>query len=199
MKRHIESLKFNLVSFLFLALLAGLGYWAFTTLETGSGHVNSKKQKEIEKENKVLEEENLELKRELELLLEEKRQKLTEDQIPQKPEIEEPQKTTEIQKPTVKTTTVSSEKTLSQKEILINELTKLSDKNIILKLKSTGTAVGTVQKFLNLYNKTSNKIDNDYGLTTVNAVKSFQKAQGLSVTGQCNSTTYKKMISWLKK
>ncbi len=199
MKRHIESLKFNLVSFLFLALLAGLGYWAFTTLETGSGHVNSKKQKEIEKENKVLEEENLELKRELELLLEEKRQKITEDQTPQKPEIEEPQKTTETQKPSVKAPTVSPEKTLSQKEILINELTKLSDKNIILKLKSTGTAVGTVQKFLNLYNKTSNKIDNDYGLTTVNAVKSFQKAQGLSVTGQCNSTTYKKMISWLKK
>ena len=98
MKRHIESLKFNLVSFLFLALLAGLGYWAFTTLETGSGHVNSKKQKEIEKENKVLEEENLELKRELELLLEEKRQNLNQDNEIQKGNVEDQKDTKEVAK-----------------------------------------------------------------------------------------------------
>ena len=101
--------------------------------------------------------------------------------------------------PTKPATTTSNTKPLSQKEILANELQKLVDKKIVLKLKSSGSAVGTVQKFLNLYNKTSNKVDNDYGLTTVNAVKAFQKSQGLSVTGQCGESTYKKMISWLKK
>ena len=68
-----------------------------------------------------------------------------------------------------------------------------------MKLKSTGTRVGTVQNFLNLYNKTSNKIDNDYGASTVASVALFQKAQGLTSDGQAGASTFNKMISWLEK
>jgi peptidoglycan hydrolase-like protein with peptidoglycan-binding domain len=68
-----------------------------------------------------------------------------------------------------------------------------------MKLSSSGTRVGTVQNFLNLYNKTSNKIDNDYGASTVKSVAAFQKAQGLTADGQAGSSTFSKMISWLKK
>jgi len=41
-------------------------------------------------------------------------------------------------------------------------------------------------------------VDNDYGASTVTAIKNFQKAQGLTADGAAGYTTYKKMISWLK-
>ncbi|MDE2031162.1 MAG: peptidoglycan-binding protein [Patescibacteria group bacterium] len=68
-----------------------------------------------------------------------------------------------------------------------------------MKLKSTGSRVGTVQNFLNIYNNTSSKVDNDYGASTQKAVMAFQKDQGLSADGQAGSSTFAKMISWLKK
>ncbi|MEJ0002231.1 MAG: peptidoglycan-binding domain-containing protein [bacterium] len=52
-----------------------------------------------------------------------------------------------------------------------------------MKAKEADASVGNVQKFLNLYFKTSNKIDNDYGASTQKAVASFQKDQGLKADG----------------
>ncbi|PIR68691.1 hypothetical protein COU48_02755 [Candidatus Nomurabacteria bacterium CG10_big_fil_rev_8_21_14_0_10_03_31_7] len=68
-----------------------------------------------------------------------------------------------------------------------------------MKLKSIGTRVGTVQNFLNVYNKTSNKIDNSYGASTQKAVASFQKTQGMTADGEAGPSTFSKMIDWLKK
>ena len=68
-----------------------------------------------------------------------------------------------------------------------------------MKVGSKGTRVGTVQNFLNLYNKTSKRVDNDYGKTTKTDVIAFQKAVGLTQDGETGPTTYKKMIEWLKK
>ncbi|MBU0999326.1 peptidoglycan-binding protein [Patescibacteria group bacterium] len=68
-----------------------------------------------------------------------------------------------------------------------------------MKLKSRGTRVGTVQNFLNIYNNTSDKVDNDYGTSTQKAVTAFQKDQGLNADGEAGSGTFNKMISWLKK
>ncbi|PIZ53219.1 hypothetical protein COY25_03820 [Candidatus Uhrbacteria bacterium CG_4_10_14_0_2_um_filter_41_7] len=68
-----------------------------------------------------------------------------------------------------------------------------------MKAKSSGTIVGVVQEFLNIYNKTSNRIDNDYGPGTQKAVTAFQKAQGITADGEAGPGTFRKMIDWLKK
>lgn len=183
----MENFKFILSSIIILVLLGFAGYWAFSTIESGSTHVDSQKQKELEKTNEELEKEVTDLKRQISLL---------ELEIEQGTKKEEPvvagdNTATPVVTPTTPTT-------VSKNQTLINELQKLTDGNIYLKLKSQGPAVGTVQKFLNLYNNTSTKVDNDYGPGTVTAVKNFQKAQGLTADGEAGPNTYKKMISWLK-
>jgi len=89
--------------------------------------------------------------------------------------------------------------TVFKYQSLIDELQKLISSNVFLKLKSSGAKVGTVQNFLNIYNNTSNKVDNDYGASTVQMVAAFQKDMGLGADGQAGSNTFSKMIDWLKK
>lgn len=191
----MENFRFTLFTIFVIVLLGGAGYWAFTTIESGSSHIDRELQNKLVQENKTLTDENYQLKRQIILLTEEKAQAVEEDQAIQKPEVvattEVPKK--EEAKPTTTTTT-----TVSKNQTLINELQKMVDNNTNLKLKSQGTAVGTVQKFLNIYNNTSNRVDNDYGATTVTLVKKFQKAQGLTDDGQAGPGTFKKMITWLK-
>lgn len=81
---------------------------------------------------------------------------------------------------------------------LIKDIQKLITDKILMKKGSRGTRVGTVQKFLNEYGIKVD-VDNDYGDTTVNAVKKFQQEQGLLADGQAGEGTYKKMIEWLEK
>ncbi|MBI2630677.1 peptidoglycan-binding protein [Candidatus Nomurabacteria bacterium] len=68
-----------------------------------------------------------------------------------------------------------------------------------MKVGSKGTRVGTIQKFLNLYNKTSKPVDNDYGPGLKADVTAYQKAAGTTADGETGPATYKKMIEWLKK
>lgn len=183
----MENFKFILFSILILALLVFAGYWAFSTIESGSIHVDSQKQKELEQKNLELEKQVADLKREVTLL--------------QTAKYEQAQKNQEaliIKTPESTTTNPTPDKiTVSKYQSLINDLQKLVDGNIFLKNKSQGPAVGTLQKFLNIYNNTSNKIDNDYGVSTTTAVKNFQKDQGLTVDGEAGPGTFKKMIGWL--
>ncbi|MFA6515028.1 MAG: peptidoglycan-binding protein [Candidatus Paceibacterota bacterium] len=184
----MENIKFILSSIVIIGLLGASGYWAFSTIESGSTHVNNQKQKELENKNDELSKEIIQLKKDISLLQGEKEfQAQKEKDII---EVKTPEPTTAL--PTTPKVVVSKNQTL------INELQKLVDGNIYLKLKSQGPAVGTIQKFLNVYNKTSNKVDNDYGASTVTAVKNFQKAQGLTADGETGPNTYKKMITWLK-
>jgi len=197
-RKRIENFKFTLFTIFTILVLGGAGYWAFTTIESGSSHVDSEKQKRIEKENKVLAEENHQLKRQLSLLTEEKEQSRSQEETAQKAEVEKPieiPKKEEV-KPTTPATTTQTIN--SKHQTLINELQKMVNNNTNLKLKSQGPSVGSVQKFLNIYNNTSTKVDNDYGEATVSAVKNFQKAQGLTADGQAGPGTFKKMITWLK-
>src|SRR3989344_4300501 len=82
---------------------------------------------------------------------------------------------------------------------LTNDLQKLIDDNITMREKSAGSRVGTVQTFLNLYNNTSKKIDNDYGAGTKADVLNFQKAVKITADGEAGPGTFLKMIEWLKK
>ena len=181
----MENFKFTLFSVFILILLGLAGYWAFSTIESGSTHVDSQKQKELEQKNEKLTNEIILLKKELSLLESEKEEL----------SLKEPDKTPETN---ITTNSDTLQVTVYKYQSLINDLQKLVDGNIFLKLKSQGPAVGTLQKFLNIYNKTSNKIDNDYGVNMVTTIKNFQKAQGLTADGEAGPNTYKKMINWLK-
>src|SRR3989344_3180693 len=185
----MENFKFFIFSVFILILIGFAGYWAFTTMETGSTHVDVQKQQDLEDANEELGKEVTDLKRQISLL----ELEIVQETKKEEPAVAENNTTTPTVTPTTPTTT-----TASKNQTLINELQKLTDGNIYLKLKSQGPAVGSVQKFLNLYNKTSNKVDNDYGPGTVTAVKNFQKAQGITSDGETGPNTYKKMISWLK-
>jgi murein L,D-transpeptidase YcbB/YkuD len=187
---YMENFKFILFSIFIVILVALGGYWGFSTIESGSSHVDIQKQKELESKNEELGKQVSELQRQISILQSEK------DALVQK---EQEAPVVDTQEPPVATPTDTKPTTTVYKyQSLINDLQKLVDGNIFLKLKSQGPAVGTLQKFLNIYTNTSNKIDNDYGVTTVTRIKSFQKAQGLTADGEAGPNTYKKMISWLK-
>ena len=182
-----DNLKFIVFSVVALVLVGLLGYWAFTTLEPGDLHVLRQEKQDLLQRNRELEKEIAALKSELGTVAAEK-DKLAEAVAP-KPEEEKPT----TPPPTTTTTTTYKNQTL------INELQKLVTNNVYMKVSSQGTRVGTIQKFLNLYNKTSNKVDNDYGPSLKTAITNFQKAVGITADGETGPATYKKMIEWLKK
>ncbi len=183
----MDKLKFGLFSIVVLSLIGLAWYWSVKTIESGDEHNSSVELSQLQKENG-------ELKTQVSLLTEQLT-KLTpaKTDTEETPEPKPATTPTPTPKPTTPTTAVNKNQTL------INELQKLADDNVSMKLKSSGTRVGTLQKFLNIYNNTSTKIDNDYGATTVKLVTDFQKDQGLTVSGEAGATTFKKMIEWLKK
>ncbi|MFA6257161.1 MAG: peptidoglycan-binding domain-containing protein [Candidatus Paceibacterota bacterium] len=177
----MENFKFGLISIIVIAALGLLGYWAFTTLEPGDLHAARQHERELAEKNSELEKELAALKSQLGTLEAEKEEVK-----------EEPAPAPEEEKPAPTTITYKN-------QTLINELQKLVTDNVFMKVGSKGTRVGTIQKFLNLYNKTSNKVDNDYGAGLKTAVTDFQKDVGTTADGETGPATYKKMIEWLKK
>lgn len=173
----IDKLKFILFFIVVLVLVGIIGYWSVITIQSGSEFKTSQKIENLQKENRDLIEQVADLTDKLSIL--------------QSQVIE--------QKPINMTKEETPEPITYKNQKLINELQKLIDNNVSMKLKSIGTKVGTVQNFLNIYNKTSNKIDNSYGTSTKNKVAIFQKDQGLTPDGQSGSSTFSKMIDWLKK
>lgn len=177
----MENFKVVVFSIIALALVGLLGFWAFTTLQSGT---ENKKEQEI----KQLKEENESLKKEVKTLT--NKLSLLESQV------EKPSPTVTPKDPEPKP---SPSVTVYKNQALIDEIQKLVNAKVFLKLKSQGASVGTVQKFLNVYNKTSNKVDNDFGASTVAGVKDFQKDMGLTADGEVGPGTFTKMIEWLKK
>ena len=191
----MENFKFALSTIFIIALLCLSGYWAFTTMESGSTHVDNQKQKSLIDKNTELEKQVADLTRQVSLLQEAKDEQDLKNQAVA--DVQTPESA--VTPTSTKTPTIPTTKTPTLKyQSLINDLQKLVDGNIYLKLKSQGPAVGTLQKFFNVYSNTSSKIDNDYGASTVTAVKNFQKAQGLTADGAAGPMAYKKMINWLK-
>ena len=175
----MEKLKSTLFLIIILALISLGGFWAIATLESGSEHVNKEKIETLKEENKELKKKAEDLQEELDTLQVEVQ---TEAEIG-KQQLEEK---------------LASVTTYKYQE-LINELEQLIDDSVVIKLKSRGTRVGTLQKFFNIYNNTSNKVDNDFGTTTQKTLIAFQKDQGLSASGEAGTATFTKMIEWLKK
>jgi murein L,D-transpeptidase YcbB/YkuD len=180
---NMDKLKFGLFSIVVLSLLGLSWYWSVNTIETGAEHKANAELANLQKEN-------ADLKSQVSLL--------TEQLAELKPATKE-EETSVVEPAPTKPAATTTTTTVNKNQTLINELQKLVDDNVVMKLKSTGTRVGTVQKFLNLYNGTNTKIDNDYGATTVKLVTDFQKDQGLTANGEAGASTFKKMIEWLKK
>jgi murein L,D-transpeptidase YcbB/YkuD len=187
----MDKLKFILFFIIVLAALAALGffgYWSFSTLQSGSEFVIKQKAEKLQKENEDLVKQVADLSEKLDAL--------SQSQSKDSESI--------IQDSTVKivspTPTLTPTKLIADKnQSLINELQELINSNVLMRLKSSGTRVGTVQNFLNIYNNTSNKIDNVYGEDMKKVVLDFQKKQGLRADGEAGVGTFKEMISWLKK
>lgn len=173
----MDKLKFALYSIVVLALVGILGYWAIVTIKSGSEFAATQKIGELQGQNEDLTKQVADLTQQL---------NSAQAQVANLT----PAPTPSVTAPT---------KSTYKNQTLINQLQQLVTDNINMKLKSTGTRVGTIQNFLNIYNNTSNKIDNDYGASTVKAVAAFQKAQGLTSDGQAGVSTFNKMISWLEK
>jgi murein L,D-transpeptidase YcbB/YkuD len=190
----MENFKFIIFSILIIILIGLSGYWAFSTIESGSVHVSNQERRALEQKNKELEDELAETKKNIALLESEK-----EAEAKAEADITTEEKNTAVETPkTEATPTPPTKTTVLKYQENITALEKMVSGNIYLKKGSQGAYVGTVQKFLNIYNKTSNKIDNDYGDGTVTLVKNYQKAVGLTADGEAGPNTYKKMIAWLK-
>lgn len=168
----MESLKANFIIFLFFVAIAAVGYWAINSLQVKPEEFDSR------------------------------------DQDVRPVVVNEPTESfnnsTDVEPEPTTTNTQTENETDNDTSVdifsdLKNSLQKLIDDNVLMKKGSRGTRVGTVQEFLNIYNGTDSKIDNDYGATTENLVKDFQRKEGLTVDGQAGPGTYKKMIEWLDK
>ncbi|MFA6076599.1 MAG: peptidoglycan-binding protein [Candidatus Paceibacterota bacterium] len=173
----MEKLKFILFSIVTLSLVGLVGYWAVTTLQSGAEYKTGQKIEQLERENENLKDEVEKQKNKISLL---------------ESKLKVPEPITEKDPEPVKTIVYKYQN-------LINELQKMADGNVFLKQKSLGGNVGTVQKFLNIYNNTSSRVDNDYGAGTAKLVADFQKASGVNADGEAGKNTFLKMIDWLKK
>lgn len=90
-------------------------------------------------------------------------------------------------------------------ELKYPDLTKEVEKLVddfggLMKKGSQGARVGTLQRFLNVYNgkDINSGVDNDYGPGTAESVKKFQSAEGLGADGQAGPGTFKAMLEWLE-
>ena len=169
----MDKFKFILFSIVVLSLVGLVWYWSVKTIESGPEHVASQKIKQLEIENKDLNK---------------KVEDLTHQLASVEPKEAEPVNTIQEPAPVVKVPAPVAT-TVNKNQTLINELQKLVDDNVSMKLKSIGSRVGTVQKFLNIFNKTASGVDNDYGSGTKSKVLAFQKAVKISADGETGPQT----------
>ncbi|MEK7564281.1 MAG: peptidoglycan-binding protein [Patescibacteria group bacterium] len=190
----MDNFKFIVFSIITLSLVGLFTYWAFNSIQSGTEHKMTEKIDTLQNENEDLKEENEDLKGKLAKL------EVSVSTEEPAPVVEEPVVTPTSPKPTTpKLTPTPTKPTTYKNQTLINELQKMLNAGTSLKLGSSGASVASVQKFLNIYNKTSNKVDNDYGESTKVAVVAFQKAQSLPGSGEVHKATLTKMVDWLKK
>jgi peptidoglycan hydrolase-like protein with peptidoglycan-binding domain len=167
----MNEFKFQITTFLLVALLAFGAYWAFSSLDRGITYQKSdtvasldEQQQEVEEPVTVIEEET---------------------EVPT--ETEEPVEETPEPEPEVS----------EDRQDLLRRLENLIEDEIFMKDGSRGTRVGTVQEFLNLYLDEQSSVDNQYGPGTLRRVREFQEAEGLSADGLAGPATYQAMIDVL--
>ena len=82
---------------------------------------------------------------------------------------------------------------------LVSSLERLQESNIILSSGSSGSRVGIVQEFLDVYFSDRDiTVDNDYGPTTTRLVREFQTTELTGGDGRVGPNTLRAMIQWLE-
>lgn len=164
-------MKSFIATIVVLAIVGFLGYYAFTTLQTGSEFAQRQEQNVVQEEQEI--EEILLSEIEEEFISEEVEEELT----PEQPE-----------------------DTGGAFADLKNDLQKLLDQKAVLEPGDSGAAVLTIQKFLNIYDEELNLAqDRDFGSSTRSVVEKFQKDNNLYVDGGIGPKTLQKMIDFLEK
>lgn len=100
---------------------------------------------------------------------------------------------------TTPVTSTTPAATTTQHAALIADIEAMIKAKTILKAGDKGPNVGTIQTFFNLYNKTSTRVDNDFGPGLTSTVKSFQSKNNITPqSGQVAEKTMTQMVTWLK-
>ncbi len=166
--------KFQLIAAIFFIALGAVGHWAFSSLDFGKAR--EVVVEDIENIGDTSEDIS----------------DITDSLADLTAEIEQ------NNQPTPENPT-SPEATINPHQALIAELQELVTDEIFMKVGSRGTRVGTVQNFLNVFNKTTGGIDNEFGPGTKNKIIAFQKAVKITADGEPGPATYQKMIDWLNE
>lgn len=184
----MDIFKSFLFYFIVLVIIAGAGYWAFTSIDTGKEFAREKAAQlayEAQLEEARLEEEAARALAELEALEEELAllEEAAEGTVPSS-------LSDGGDGGTVPTT--------PEEEKLKADLEDLLDRGVILEPGDSGTLVLRIQKFLNFYSEDLNLTeDQDFGPSTRKAVEHFQEENNLFVDGGIGPKTIKKMIEVL--
>jgi murein L,D-transpeptidase YcbB/YkuD len=186
----MENLKFTITSVIMVIVIGAVGFLAYMALERGDESGLKQQVRELKAEIAAKDEMLVERDRQIaQLTVDVQGQQVVSSTVE-----------TEVvpvvpTKPTTTTTTTTSSGANSE---LLTALQSLKSKNVILEPGDSGAAVGTIQKFLNVYNKTSGGVDNDFGPGTRTKVEAFQSKEGLTPDGGVGPGTLTKMISWLQ-
>ena len=176
----MNEFKFQITTFLLVAILAFGGYWAFTSLDRGVTYQKSDTIAQLTNNDQELPDEEPVV-----TIIDEAD---TDTQEPQGESDTDAEADTEA----------SQEPELSAElQSLNGRLENLIRDDIFMRDGSRGTRVGTVQEFLNLYLDTQSTVDNQYGPGTISRVRQFQEDQGLSADGLAGPATYEAMIDVL--
>jgi type II secretory pathway pseudopilin PulG len=173
----MNDFRFTLISVLIFIIIIGLGALAFYALEPGDRNGARQLITKLETQLADTQEELQEAYRKI-AALESDNEQLIEEEEQQ--ETEEPTEPTESSNPE-----------------LLAALESLQSRGVILGPGAQGSDVGTIQKFLNVYNNTSGGVDNDFGNGTRSKVEAFQRDQNISVDGGVGPGTLGEMIKWL--
>ncbi|MBP6925657.1 MAG: peptidoglycan-binding protein [Candidatus Pacebacteria bacterium] len=185
----MENLKFTITSVIMVMVIGAVGFLAYMALERGDESGLKQQVRELKAEIAAKDEMLVERDRQIaQLTVDVEGQQVVSSTVEFEPAPVVPTK------PTTTTTTTSS----GANSELLSALQSLKSKNIILEPGDSGAAVGTIQKFLNVYNKTSGGVDNDFGPGTRTKVEAFQSKEGLTPDGGVGPGTLSKMISWLQ-
>ena len=180
----MNELKYQITQILFLVLLGFGAYWAFTHLDDGITYTRDEIVTVMENNQapdeiiNVIENENI-VSNELEITSGESNQNIPVD-------------TNSMNQGQIESSTNINQE-------LVSSLERLQESNIILSSGSSGSRVGIVQEFLDVYFSDRDiTVDNDYGPTTTRLVREFQTTELTGGDGRVGPNTLRAMIQWLE-
>lgn len=180
----MNELKYQITQILFLVLLGFGAYWAFTHLDDGISYSRDEivilddEVRSPDETVNVIDNENILLAGS---------ENTVDDSDTVTPEVNTPE------------TPATEPVTPSSNDDLLSDLQQLVEANIIMESGSSGSRVGTVQEFLNIYFEDRNiSVDNDYGPGTTRLVREFQTSELNGGDGRVGPNTLRAMIEWLE-